>query len=138
MFIIHRREVQSDGKRDKVDAVYWILDDRIYPTPSLYDIMANRTVCLPCPSFVSRLLADLIEKRCVLVIRDLFDVISTSSTLESKDEQYMEILTTFRSTSRGWNWETERINRQYHHRRYRNDCTYAQSRNGRWRRRRCW
>jgi hypothetical protein len=45
MFIIHRREVQADGKRDKVDAVYWILNDRIYPTPSLYDIMANRTVC---------------------------------------------------------------------------------------------
>jgi mediator of RNA polymerase II transcription subunit 6 len=44
MFIIHRREVQAGGKRDKVDAIYWILNDRIYPTPTLYDIMANRTV----------------------------------------------------------------------------------------------
>jgi len=47
MFIIHRRTVEAGGKRDKVDAVYWILNERIYPTPSLYDIMANRTVCLP-------------------------------------------------------------------------------------------
>jgi hypothetical protein len=45
MFIIHRRTVEAGGKRDKVDAIYWILDERIYPTPSLYDIMANRTVC---------------------------------------------------------------------------------------------
>jgi mediator of RNA polymerase II transcription subunit 6 len=45
MFIIHRRTVEAGGKRDKVDAVYWILNERIYPTPSLYDIMANRTVC---------------------------------------------------------------------------------------------
>jgi len=44
MFIIHRRTVEAGGKRDKVDAVYWILNERIYPTPNLYDIMANRTV----------------------------------------------------------------------------------------------
>lgn len=45
MFIIHKRTVEAGGKRDKVDAIYWILNERIYPTPSLYDIMANRTVC---------------------------------------------------------------------------------------------
>jgi hypothetical protein len=50
MFIIHRRTVEAGGKRDKVDAVYWILNERIYPTPSLYDIMANRTVCFLLPS----------------------------------------------------------------------------------------
>lgn len=49
MFIIHRRNVQPDGRRDQVSAVYWILQDRIYPTPTLYDIMASRTVRPLCP-----------------------------------------------------------------------------------------
>jgi mediator of RNA polymerase II transcription subunit 6 len=53
MFIVHRRTVEAGGKRDKVDAVYWILNERIYPTPSLYDIMANRTVCRFLPLCVS-------------------------------------------------------------------------------------
>lgn len=49
MFIIHRRGVGSGGRRDIVDAIYWILEGKIYPTPTLYDIMASRTVCLfPC------------------------------------------------------------------------------------------
>ena len=47
MFIIHRRQVEAGGKRDKVDAVYWILNERIYPSPTLYDIVANRTVRSP-------------------------------------------------------------------------------------------
>lgn len=44
MFIIHRRDVRPDGRRDQVSGIYWILQDRVYPTPTLYDIMASRTV----------------------------------------------------------------------------------------------
>jgi len=56
MFIIHRRQVEAGGKRDKVDAVYWIVNERIYPSPTLYDIVANRTVRSPIPACLSILL----------------------------------------------------------------------------------
>ncbi|GFZ43859.1 Mediator complex subunit 6, partial [Saitozyma sp. JCM 24511] len=42
LFVIHRREVQSDGSRDNVSAAYFILHDKVYPTPTVYDVIATR------------------------------------------------------------------------------------------------
>lgn len=47
MFIVHRREVQSDGSRNNVTAMYSIIDGKIYPTPTLYDIVSIRLVDPP-------------------------------------------------------------------------------------------
>lgn len=44
LFVIHRREVAEDGKRDQVSAVFFILHDRIYMSPTLWDVMSNRLV----------------------------------------------------------------------------------------------
>ncbi|EIW70406.1 hypothetical protein TREMEDRAFT_28815 [Tremella mesenterica DSM 1558] len=41
LFVIHRREVEN-GKRDRVSAVYFILDGKVYPTPSLYNVLSVR------------------------------------------------------------------------------------------------
>ena len=91
MFIIHRRTVEANGKRDKVDAVYWILNERIYPTPSLYDIMANRTVRLSLVPllrfhFLSSLLpyyiTDTLEKRSFPTLRNILHTLSAPSPLE--------------------------------------------------------
>ncbi len=47
LFLIHRRDVQTDGSRANVTAVYFILEGKIYPTPTLYDVMATRLVSCP-------------------------------------------------------------------------------------------
>lgn len=48
MFIIHKREVvkQPDGsvKRDRVSAIYWILREKVYPSPTLYEVVSTRMV----------------------------------------------------------------------------------------------
>ncbi|ORY21110.1 MED6 mediator sub complex component-domain-containing protein [Naematelia encephala] len=41
LFLVHRREVER-GRRDNVSAMYFILDGKVYPTPTLYDAMATR------------------------------------------------------------------------------------------------
>ncbi|KAK4687354.1 mediator of RNA polymerase II transcription subunit 6, partial [Tremellales sp. Uapishka_1] len=41
LFIVHKREVEGD-QRKRVLAIYFILMDKIYPTPSIYDVMSSR------------------------------------------------------------------------------------------------
>lgn len=41
-FIIHRRDVQRDYGRANVSAAYFVLDGKVYPIPTLYDVMATR------------------------------------------------------------------------------------------------
>jgi len=44
LYVVHRRDVGEDGRRDNVTGVWFILDEKIYPSPNLYDVMANRLV----------------------------------------------------------------------------------------------
>lgn len=45
MFVIQRRDIRpSDGSRDNVTGAWFILEGKIYPTPTLYEVMANRLV----------------------------------------------------------------------------------------------
>lgn len=43
----------EDGKRDNVTGVWFILDEKIYPSPNLYDVMANRLVRRSVPAKVN-------------------------------------------------------------------------------------
>ncbi|TYJ54566.1 hypothetical protein B9479_004794 [Cryptococcus floricola] len=42
LFVIHRRDVESSGKRDHVTGAWFILQEKIYQCPSLYDVMSAR------------------------------------------------------------------------------------------------
>jgi len=54
LFLVHRRDVLPDGGRANVSAVYFVLEGKVYPTPTLFDVMAVRLVspasylCLRC------------------------------------------------------------------------------------------
>ncbi|WVQ72631.1 hypothetical protein IAR50_002190 [Cryptococcus sp. DSM 104548] len=42
LFVIHRREVEPSGKRDRVTGAWFILHDKIYQCPTLYEVMSAR------------------------------------------------------------------------------------------------
>lgn len=44
LFVIHRREVESSGKRDRVTGAWFILHEKIYQCPTLFDVMSTRLV----------------------------------------------------------------------------------------------
>lgn len=85
MFIIHRREVRPDGRRDQVSGIWWILHDRVYPTPTLYDIMASRTVSLRASFVIERWekgeLNPVVEECGTFDLGDILDFISYAPTI---------------------------------------------------------
>jgi len=42
LFVIHRRSVLANGTREDPSSIYFILDGKVYPTPTLYDVIATR------------------------------------------------------------------------------------------------
>ncbi|KAL7421621.1 Mediator of RNA polymerase II transcription subunit 6 [Cryptotrichosporon argae] len=42
LFVVHRRDVRADGSRARPSAAYFVLHDRIYKAPSLYDAVSTR------------------------------------------------------------------------------------------------
>ncbi|KAK1924296.1 MED6 mediator sub complex component-domain-containing protein [Papiliotrema laurentii] len=42
LFVIHRRDVGTDGTRTTVTGAWFILEGKIYPSPNVYDVMATR------------------------------------------------------------------------------------------------
>ncbi|WVN88397.1 uncharacterized protein L203_103606 [Cryptococcus depauperatus CBS 7841] len=61
LFIIHLREVESTGKRDRVTGIWMILDNVIYQSPTLFDIMAARLK--NATALISKSLSALSENR---------------------------------------------------------------------------
>lgn len=48
LFVIHRREVESSGKRDRITGAWFILHEKIYQCPTLFDVMSTRLVRPMC------------------------------------------------------------------------------------------
>ena len=47
LFVVHRREVDRappNGSGGRVSGVYFILEGKVYPTPTLHDVLASRLV----------------------------------------------------------------------------------------------
>ena len=48
LYLIQRRDVEADGSRSKVKGMFFILQAKIYSSPTLYDVMNTRVVsCSP-------------------------------------------------------------------------------------------
>ncbi|OXG89222.1 hypothetical protein C349_00356 [Cryptococcus neoformans var. grubii Br795] len=61
LFVIHRREVEPSGKRDRVTGAWFILHEKIYQCPTLFDVMSTRLK--NATSLISKTLGILSENR---------------------------------------------------------------------------
>ncbi|KAK8864472.1 hypothetical protein IAR55_001722 [Kwoniella newhampshirensis] len=61
LFVVHRREVDPSGKRDRVTGAWFILNEKIYQCPTLYDVVSTRLK--NAASLISKTLATLSENR---------------------------------------------------------------------------
>ncbi|KIR55622.1 hypothetical protein I315_01495 [Cryptococcus gattii Ru294] len=61
LFVIHRREVESSGKRDRITGAWFILHEKIYQCPTLFDVMSTRLK--NATSLISKTLGTLSENR---------------------------------------------------------------------------
>ncbi|WVQ80828.1 hypothetical protein IAT38_002935 [Cryptococcus sp. DSM 104549] len=61
LFVIHRREVEETGRRDRVTGAWFILHEKIYQCPTMFDVVATRL--RNASSLISRTLGTLSENR---------------------------------------------------------------------------
>ncbi|WWD17224.1 hypothetical protein CI109_101662 [Kwoniella shandongensis] len=61
LFVIHRREVEPTGRRDRVTGAWFVLHDKVYQCPTLFDVVSTRLK--NAASLVSKTLNTLSENK---------------------------------------------------------------------------